>query len=56
MFKNPSSQGVFARHLPGPELQVRGRAARTYPVIIRVVIEDMRNQRCRRNLALKAKL
>ena len=28
----------------------------TYPVIIRVVIEDMRNQRCLRNLALKAKL
>lgn len=28
----------------------------TYPVIIRVVIDDMRNQRCLRNRALKARL
>lgn len=32
------------------------RAKCTYPVIIRVVIDDMRNQRCLRNRALKARL
>lgn len=40
----------------GDPLDITCSSGTIDPVIIRVVIEDMRNQRCRRNRALNAKL